>query len=148
MVATLVRNFEAVLGPLKPAELPSTVHEKVAELAQTHTTEEWLLKPGRRFREGRRVRIATGVEITQREHKAPGGLIRATVETQHGQIVAVGLSGDFFFFPAEKLVDLEQCLVGLTREQVPSTLKAYYRANRIDSPGITPQDLALALGAV
>jgi lipoate-protein ligase A len=147
MVTTLARNFEAVLGLLKPAELPRTVYEKVATLAQTHTTEEWLPKQGMRFREGRRVRIATGVEITQRVHKAPGGLVRATVETQHGQIVAVELSGDFFFFPADKLADLEQCLVGLTMEQVPSALEEYYRANHIESPGITPRDLALALGA-
>ena len=147
MVSTLARNFEAVLGPLKPAELPGTVREKVAELAQTHTAEEWLLKRGKRFREGRRVKIATGVEVTRRAHKVPGGLVRATVETQHGKIVEVALSGDFFFFPAEKLGDLEQRLVGLTIEQVPGALRAYYRTNRIESPGVTPQDLALALGA-
>ena len=147
MVATLARNFEAVLGPLKPAELPGTVREEVAELAQTHTTEAWLLKRGKRLRDRRQVTVATGVEVTQRVHKTPGGLVRATVETQHGQIVEAGLSGDFFFFPAEKLGDLEQYLVGLTIEQVPGALMEYYRANRIQSPGVTPQDLALALGA-
>jgi len=147
MVATLIRNFEAVLGTLEPAELPGSVREMVAELADTQTTEEWLIRPGKRFREGRRVKIATGVEVTQRVHKAPGGLIRATVETQHGQIVAVGLSGDFFVYPSETLAELEQRLVGMTMEQVPATLKEYYRANRIESPGITAQDLAQALGA-
>ena len=147
MISTLTRNFEAVLGPLTPAELPWIVHEKVAELAQTLTTREWLLKPGKRFREGRRVRIAQGVEVAQRVHKAPGGLIRATVETKHGRIVAVSLSGDFFFYPSQELADLEQSLVGATMAQVPGALEEYYRANGIESPGMTPQDLAVALGA-
>ena len=148
MVATLTRNFESLLGPLNTAELPKRVHEKVDELARTHTTDEWLLKRGKRFREGRRVRIATGVDVTQRVHKAPGGLIRATVETQQGKIAAAWLSGDFFIFPRDALAELEQCLVGMTMEQVSGAISAYYRANRIESPGITPQDFALALGAV
>jgi lipoate-protein ligase A len=147
MIARLVRNFGAVLGPLVPADLPVAVHEKVAELAQTHTTEEWLLRPGQRFRDGRRVRIAEGVEVAQRVHKAPGGLIRATVEAQHGQIVAVGLSGDFFFYPAEKLADLEQTLAGAELPEVQRAIEEFYRVQRIESPGVTPYDLAVALGA-
>jgi lipoate-protein ligase A len=147
MTAALVRNFEAVLGPLTPADLPETVHEKVCELAQTHTTEEWLLKPGKRSHKGRRVRIAEGVEVAQRVHKAPGGLIRATVETQHGQIVAVGLSGDFFFYPADKLAGLEQTLAGADLPEAQGSIEEFYQANGIESPGVTPHDLALALGA-
>jgi lipoate-protein ligase A len=147
MMARLVHNFETVLGPLALADLPAILYEKVAELAQTHTTEEWLLRPGKRLREGRKVKIATGVEVAQRVHKAPGGLIRATVETQHGQIVAVGLSGDFFFYPAEKIADLERYLAGTELDQVPGAIEAYYRVNGIESPGVTPHDLSTVLGA-
>jgi lipoate-protein ligase A len=147
MIAALVRNFEAVLGPLTPAALPAAIYKKVAELAQTHTTEDWLLKPGKRFREGRRVLIAPGVEVAQHMHKAPGGLIRATIETQHGRLVAVGLSGDFFFYPAEKLADLEQALVGVELGEAQAAIEAFYRTNGIESPGVTPHDLATALGA-
>ncbi len=147
MTGALVRNFEAVLGPLTPATLPQAVHEKVAELARTHTTEGWLLKPGRRFLEGRRVKIAEGTEVAQRMHKAPGGLIRAMVEMQHGQIVAVGLSGDFFFYPADRLADLEQYLVGARLVEVQGAIEEFYRVNGIESPGVTPYDLALVVGA-
>jgi lipoate-protein ligase A len=147
MVDTLARNFGSVLGPLTPTELPDSVKEKVAELAQTHTTEEWLLAPRRRFREDRKVKIAEGVEVVQRVHKAPGGLIRGTVETQHGKIVAVGLSGDFFFYPADKLADMERALVGIKMAELPHVLEEYYRTNAIESPGLTPEDLAVALGA-
>jgi lipoate-protein ligase A len=119
----------------------------IAELARTHTTEEWLLKPGKRWREGRRVRIAEGVEVAQRVHKAPGGLIRATVETQERQIVAVGLSGDFFFYPADRLAKLEQALACTELAEAEGTIEAFYQANGIESPGVTPHDLAVALGA-
>ncbi|MFN2217251.1 MAG: lipoyl protein ligase domain-containing protein [Anaerolineae bacterium] len=147
MVAAVVRNLETVLGPLTPAELPQSVRDEAAELAQTHTTEEWLLKPGRHIREEGRVKIADGVEVAQRVHKAPGGLIRATVETRHGQIVAASLSGDFFFYPAEKLADLERHLAGAAIAQVPDLLQEFYRSNGIESPGMTPEDLAIVLGA-
>jgi lipoate-protein ligase A len=147
MTETLARNFESVLGPLTPAELPEVVREKVSELAQIYTTEEWLLRPRRRFREDRKVKIAEGVEVVQRVHKAPGGLIRGTVEAQRGEIVSVGLSGDFFFYPAEKLADLEQAVVGTKMAELLRTLEEYYHTNAIESPGVTPEDLAVALGA-
>jgi lipoate-protein ligase A len=147
MLDTLLGNFESVLGPLDPAELPGSVFDKVAELAKTFTSEEWLLKPGKRFREGRRVKIAEGVEVTQRVHKAPGGLIRATVEAQQGQIMAVGLSGDFFFYPADKLAELEQYLIGATQAEVQGAVEEFYRIHGIESPGVTPCDLVVALGA-
>ena len=147
IVATLICNFESVLGPLAQAELPYAVQDKVAELARTFTSEDWLLRPGKRSRADRRVRIAEGVEVVQRVHKAPGGLIRATTELRRGQIVAVGLSGDFFFYPPDKLVDLEHALAGSTMAEVPDLLEQFYRAHGIESPGLTPGDLAVALGA-
>jgi lipoate-protein ligase A len=136
---------------LSPATLPEMVGDMVAELARTHTMEEWLLKPGKRWRKGRsgeerQVRIAEGVEVTQRVHKAPGGLIRAAVETQQGRIVAVGLSGDFFFYPADKLANLEQALNGTELVEAEGAIEGFYRANGIESPGVTPHDLAVALG--
>jgi lipoate-protein ligase A len=92
------------------------------------------------------VRIAEGVEVIQRTHKAPGGLIRATVEKQHGHFVSVGLSGDFFFYPADKLADLERVLDGVELADAQATIEEFYRAHGIESPGVTPQDLAVALG--
>lgn len=147
MTAVLAHNFETVLGPLTPAHLPESVRDMVAQLAQTHTAEEWLLRPGTRSRKGRRVRIAQGVEVAQRVHKAPGGLIRATVETQHGRLVTAGLSGDFFFYPAGKLADLEQYLAGTNLSAAEATIEEFYRINGIESPGVTPRDLAIALGS-
>ncbi len=117
MTSTLAHNFEGVLGPLTPASLPPAVSQQMAQLAKSHTTEDWLLRPGKRFRQGRQVKIAAEVEVTQRVHKAPGGLIRATVEMHQGQIVSLGISGDFFFYPAERLVALEEYLSGATPDE-------------------------------
>lgn len=145
--AALVYNFEMVLGPLVPAPLPEALQQQAAALAPTYTSEEWLLGPRRQTGEGRRVKIAAGVEVAQYQHKAPGGLIRGTVGTLEGRIVSVEISGDFFLYPAAGLVDLARYLVGARKEQVAGLIEAFYRAQGIESPGVTSQDLALALGA-
>ena len=154
VIGTLAGNFEVALGPLTPASLPEEVRLKIKELAQTHTTEEWLLKPGKRFRQrrhdpelSRSVKIAEGVTVSQKVHKAPGGLIRGTLETRQGQIEAVSLSGDFFFYPADKLAELELHLIGAGVVEVQRAIEEFYRIHKVESPGITPHDLAVALGA-
>lgn len=142
--ASLIANFEAVLGPLERAELPSVVYDKVAELKQSHTTDEWLYKRGKR-REEWQTKIATGVEVVQRLWKAPGGLIRAIVETREGRIADISLSGDFFFYPADKLESLESALIGVELSAVESVIAAFYQREGIESPGVTPADFAKAL---
>jgi lipoate-protein ligase A len=145
MTAVLIRNFETAFGPLTPASLPDAVGEKVADLARTHTTEEWLRRPGRRLADRRDVKIATGVNVIQRVHKAPGGLIRAILQVQAGQIVSAELSGDFFFFPSTALPTLEVELMGKPLAEVEAVVERFYVEHGIESPGVTPRDLALAL---
>jgi lipoate-protein ligase A len=142
--AALVANYEAVLGPLERAELPPAVYDKVAELEQVFTTDEWLYKRGKK-REEWQVKIATGVEVAQRMYKAPGGLIRAIVEIREGRIAEVSLSGDFFFYPADKLEALEAVLAGVEPVAVEPTIAEFYRREGIESPGVTPADFARAL---
>lgn len=142
--ASLTANYEAVLGPLETAELPPAVYDKVAELKQTFATDEWLYKRGKR-REEWQTKIATGVEVAQRMYKAPGGLIRATVETRWERIAEVSLSGDFFFYPADKLEALEAALAGVEPGAVELTIAEFYRREEIESPGVTPSDFARAL---
>lgn len=154
MTATLARNFEVALGPLTPASLPAEVQKQARALADTYASEEWLLKPSRRFRQqrsslasGRTVKIAEGVQVSQKVHKAPGGLIRGIVETRQGKIEAVSLSGDFFFYPADRLAELEAHLVGARVADVQGVIEEFYRRNSIQSPGVTPHDLSVALGS-
>ncbi|MDI7274782.1 MAG: biotin/lipoate A/B protein ligase family protein [Anaerolineae bacterium] len=141
----LVRRFEGVLGPLTPRPLPTEVRQAAPQLAAELNSEAWLLRRGKRSH-GRRVRIAAGREIVQSVHKAPGGLIRATAEIADGHLVAVDLSGDFFFYPPSRLEALSRHLAGTPCRDVQATIAAFYAANGIDSPGVTPGDLAQALG--
>jgi lipoate-protein ligase A len=144
IVPPLMSRFEEVLGPLEPTDLPQAVYDKVRELMPIFTSDEWLHKRGKRT-PGRDVKIATGINVLQRLHKAPGGLIRATFETKDDRLAWVSFSGDFFFYPAEKLESLESALVGASLKDVEQTITDFYAAERIESPGMTPSDLTKAL---
>ncbi len=144
IVPRLVSRFEEALGPLEPADLPRPVYDKAREIEPALTSDEWLHKRGRRV-PGRDVKIATGVNVIQRMHKAPGGLIRADFEIKDERLNWVSLSGDFFFYPAEKLEALEMALVGAALAEVEGAVAAFYAAEGIESPGVTPADLAAAL---
>lgn len=144
MRAVLRQEFEKVLGPLQEASLPAGVADKVAELKPLFFSEDWLYKRGRRLRD-RTVKIASGTEVRQRLYKAPGGLIRAISEVKDGRLVSVSLSGDFFFYPAEKLDELEKHLEQVPLAEVEEAIAAFYRQHQIESPGVTPADLSQVL---
>lgn len=89
--------------------------------------------------------IRSGVQVWQKVHKAPGGLIRGTVEVQDEVIAAVSLSGDFFFFPAERLADLEAALAGVQVSKVEAAVARFYAQHDVQSPGVTPADFGRVL---
>ena len=66
---------------------------------------------------------------------------------QNHKITSQDLSGDFFFYPAEKVADLETALAGVALDQAQAAIEAFYHAEQIESPGVTPRDLAVAVGA-
>jgi len=85
--------------------------------------------------------------VLRRTYKAPGGLIRATLEVHEGRIASVSLSGDFFFYPAERLADLEAALVGVPLEEAGSVVARFYADHGVESPGVTAADFARVLSA-
>jgi lipoate-protein ligase A len=142
----LAEKFMEVMGPL---EVETTVDEewraKGNELTGQFFTDDWLYakkRPGA----GRGVRIRAGVEVNQKLHKAPGGLIRATTEVQEDAVAAVSLSGDFFFFPEEKLAEMEVALEGVPVSEVEQAISSFYAEHSIESPGVTPSDFAKVVG--
>jgi lipoate-protein ligase A len=142
----LAEKFAEVLGPL---DVQTTVDDawraKVDELAAQFLTDEWLYQK-RRPSADRAVRIRAGVEVKQKIHKATGGLIRATTEVQEGAIAAVSISGDFFFFPEEKLAEMETVLAGVSVEEAEQAIAEFYAEHDIESPGVTPADFAQVIG--
>ncbi len=139
-------KFVEMLGPMEIVTLVDKEwRAKTDELAARFLTDEWLYQK-RRPRAGREVKIRAGVQVKQKMHKAPGGLIRATTEVQDDAIAALSLSGDFFFFPEEKLADLEAALVGVRVEEVEQAITRFYEEFGIESPGVTPADFAQVVG--
>jgi lipoate-protein ligase A len=145
LTATLTRHFEQVTGPLEPGQMPAEVYAEVERMIPRFTSDEWLYKRGKRV-SGRDVaystKIASGVNVVHKVHKAPGGLIRGVSEIKDERIVSTSISGDFFFYPAEKLAALEEALAGVKLDEVESTIAGFYQAEGIESPGVTPADFA------
>lgn len=111
-------------------------------LGQTMLADEWLYARQRPQAELRKVTIRAGVQVWHKMYKAPGGLIRAVAEMQDGTLAAVQLSGDFFFYPAEALPGLEAALCGVRPDAVEEAAAQFYAEHGIQSPGVTPADLA------
>jgi len=143
----LTEKFAEVLGSLEvETAVDAEWRAETDRLAGRMLTDEWLLRQGRP-REGRAVTIRSGVQVIQRAYKAAGGLIRATVEVQEGVVASVSISGDFFFYPAERLADLEAALVGVPLERIEETIVRFYAEQGVESPGVTAADFARVVAA-
>ena len=79
--------------------------------------------------------------------KTPGGLIRVTAVNQEGILKDVHISGDFFFFPADRLIDLEKSLEDCPFEMaaINQVVEKFYQQNEVESPGVVPADFAKVL---
>lgn len=141
----LADNFIEILGPLKEqTEVDGAWRAKADEVATRLMSDEWLYHRRRR-QAGRDVRVRAGVKVLERMHKAPGGLIRAVLEVREGVLATVSISGDFFFHPKDRLGDLEMALAGVPLEEVEHTVLRFYEECGIESPGVTPHDIAQVL---
>ena len=139
MARPLVSRLEEVLGKLEPAPLPQTVYERARKLKASYCSDEWLHKKGRQ-RPGREVKIAGGVNVVQRLHKAPGGLLRATLEFKGERLASVTLSGDFFSYLSDAVQRLESELTGASLERLPEIVTSYYASGTLETPGVTALD--------
>jgi lipoate-protein ligase A len=147
MTGALVRRFAEELGPLEPAALPAEVRAEAARLEPVLTGPEWFARAGRRTSVEREVRIAGDVQLTQRVHKAPGGLVRSIVEVKDARVVHVSLSGDFFCYPGEGLAGLEDALAGTPLARLEQALASFFAAGRLVVPGVGIPDWLAVLGA-
>jgi lipoate-protein ligase A len=141
----LQHEFTKLLGhvPVR-TQVDTAWRAKAQELAGRMLSSAWTRHP-RHPQTRRRITIRSGVQVRQMMHKAPGGLIRAAVEVQEGVIQAVTLSGDFFFYPAERLTDLAAALAGVPIHDVEATVSRFYDQHNIQSPGVTPADFGRML---
>ncbi len=147
LAEALVHHYEPMLGELRPRRPDEQLLAKADELFAEMHTPAWLYANDRRRPDVAQVKIAEDVYVVQQMLKTPGGLLRATAVNAGGRLRAVHLSGDFFFFPAASLVDLEQALDGVELNQaaVADRVMRFYQESRIESPGVAPEHLAQVL---
>ncbi len=76
--------------------------------------------------------------------KVEGGLLRIDLELENNVIKNIMISGDFFFFPEEKLEELEKELKGKNINESLNVIKEFYTKNNIEA-SITPDDIYSAI---
>jgi len=89
-----------------------------------------------------REKRANRIRSSYFEKKYPGGLV--CVELQHdGKVIhSIKISGDFFFYPEEKLASLETEVKGKSFSEIRQTVCSFFESEGIESPGISPEDYA------
>ena len=142
VVAVLKDNFEKITGRLTGASLNRDIIEKMKEIESWMTSEEFLFKKTPRIPTG--VKIREGVEVLYGLHKAKGGLIRTAEEISEGKIEDINISGDFTFYPKERLAGLEASLenAALKQEKIIERVETFYEEKRVQSPGVESKDFA------
>lgn len=145
----LARRYAELVGELIPRELDAELTNKADELLKEMNTPEWLLDNDRRRPDSRQVKISEGIYVIQKMLKTSGGLIRVTAVNQEGNLSDVHISGDFFFFPADRLMDLEKSLQGVAVDSmaITQTVEKFYQRFGVESPGVVPADFANVLTA-
>jgi len=145
VVSVLREKFEKMVGKLTSASLNSEILEKMRQIESWMTSENFLLKKTPKIPAG--VKIKEGVEVFYGLHKTRGGLIRTAEEISKGKIEDITISGDFTFFPKEQLIGLEESLekVPIEEDQIIEKVEAFYKKERVESPGVESKDFALTI---
>jgi len=145
----LIRLYEETLDiSLERGQLTNWERERMAQLRPKYLSDEWLhWRRGGRLTGAKTVRISATTSVGTANYKAPGGLIRATVEKVEGRLNEVVISGDFFMLPNEAIGLLERNIIGasIEGEEILQRLVQSYDEHNIESPGVTPQDIESAI---
>lgn len=144
IISSMKANYEKILGPLKPAELPETIMKKAVELEKIYTSGEFLEKAGKKEHG---IKIADGVKVYRNFYKAVGGRVFSVFEIKDNMLDSLKIYGDFTFMPKDKLYQLEDSLIGLPLDKdiLAGKIREFISRNNIDCPGVTPEDFALVL---
>ncbi|MCD6558880.1 lipoate--protein ligase family protein [Thermococci archaeon] len=80
------------------------------------------------------------------EHKAKKGLIRFEIEEENGIAKRVKISGDFFIYPEESIVELERKLTGKETSKLEEILDEFFKVSfEGEMPYVTVEDFKMAL---
>lgn len=143
----LIKHFASRLGSLEETSLEQEVIDNALELEEEFMSDDFLFRKRKGRDDTTKVKIAGDASVLERNYKAPGGLITVTCAFRDGIIEDVSISGDFTFYPRERLQDLEAALVGVARDagEVERAISRVYGEFEIESPGVAPGDFAHAI---
>ena len=88
--------------------------------------------------------------VLEGEHTSPGGTVRTYLKLQgasQNRIATALITGDFFVTPPRVVYDLEGALRGLSVDQVPATLDAFFRDADVEVLSVTKEDFLQSLQA-
>ena len=104
--------------------------------------EGWLHLIRLRERPLREVKISASVRILHAAHKAPGGMIRATVRVVDGKIDELLLSGDFPVSPMSALEELAAQFAGarLDQAELQDRISQAFAGAGFELAGVTAGD--------
>jgi lipoate-protein ligase A len=143
----LVECFAETLGADVVRDEPRQDElDAIEEQEERIASEEWLHLDGL-TPSGDSVKIAEGVNVVEGVHKAPGGLVRATVTVTDGIIEGIMLSGDFFVEPAEARQALQDSLVGVEHDDDAVLRIVKQQLSGVDAPGVDATDIVAAVMA-
>jgi lipoate-protein ligase A len=135
----MAEEFQKLIGPMTPGEKDPVLINRMQELEFEMMNDDWLYMKGKRVA-GRVVKIRAGLEVIQRTHKAPGGLIRSEFAVADGKYKDVSISGDFFCFPKDSIDRMAAILEDCPVANVSVAIADYYQTEKIDVPGVTHDD--------
>lgn len=144
----LIRRYKPLLGEINiRTEVEAELVSRADDLEKVMSTDEWLHGNDRRRVKPGQVKIREGVYVIQNMMKTPGGLVRVTAVNQDGKLQDVHISGDFFFYPAQSLSELEQALINVAvkEEEIVKAIDVFYSTRNVESPGVQPVDIARLL---
>jgi len=141
----LKTQFQKLLGDFQEKQIDNELTAKAAEISPELMSDEWLHQKGRKF-SGRQVKIQSGVNILQKMHKAPGGLIKAIYELRDNCIHDISVTGDFFCYPADVITRLEKHLEGIGVAEIEKALTNFYKDKEIETAGIQVSDWMMVFG--
>lgn len=153
VVRYLTEEYESLLdAPLVSGELTDSEKEYLSETVERLKSEEWLHRTSRRRKEllslvkAKCTKIAGGIMVCEASHKAEK-LIRITLETAHGRIEDILISGDFFYEPADALGELEEELRGMKirKKGLSEKIEEFLEKRGVKMAGVTARDFVEAI---
>lgn len=137
----MVEGFSEVLGiKLVPGGFTKEEKALFEKELPRFKSEEWI-------RDTRSIKQASSLQII--DHKAPGGLIRVSLvlDTSRQIIKSVFITGDFFAYPENCILDLEAALKNSSArpEKIEENVRRLFVSSKVKIPGVTEEDMITAL---